>query len=106
MCREISAILAGLTLEADGIYSSVLPTAERQADEIRDRVSVAQRSDDDLLFEISRHHSISVMDRELRRFLRDVPADGIVADIGGGWGSRGAWVLETTMCTRSDVTGI
>jgi ubiquinone/menaquinone biosynthesis C-methylase UbiE len=86
MRREIAVILDGLNLEADGIYSSVLPTAVQQADEIRDRARVAQQTSGDLLVEIGRHHSIPVMEEEIRRFLRGVRADGVVADIGGGWG--------------------
>jgi ubiquinone/menaquinone biosynthesis C-methylase UbiE len=97
--QDIATILDGLKLEADGIYSSVLPTAEHQADEIRDRERVARQTYTDVLFEIGRHHSIPVMDQEIRRFLRGVPADGVVADIGGGWG----WHWRHLDAERPDV---
>lgn len=100
MRRRIAPILHGLRLEADGIYSSVLPEDERQSDEIRDRAHVARQTYGDLLHEVSRHHSIPVMDHEVSRFLRDVPADGVVADIGGGWG----WHWRHLDNERSDVS--
>lgn len=83
---EVAAVLGGLERGPDGIYSSVLPPAPDQADEIRERETVAAREYPDLLREIGRHHSIPVMDRELRRFLRGVPVNGLVIDVGGGWG--------------------
>jgi ubiquinone/menaquinone biosynthesis C-methylase UbiE len=95
----MTAILKALTLEADGIYSSVLPSAARQADEVRERERVARRRYPDLMHEIARHHSIPVMDREVRRFLREVPADGVVLDVGGGWG----WHWRCLDAERPDV---
>jgi ubiquinone/menaquinone biosynthesis C-methylase UbiE len=92
---EIAVILDGLTLEADGIYSAPLPVLEQQADEFRERAAVGGRDYPDLLLEISRHHSIPVMDREVREFLRGIPVGGLVADVGGGWGwhwrNLGTW---------------
>ncbi len=86
MRREVSIILGGLELGADGIYSAVLAAAPDQADEVREREVIARLEHPDLLLEIGRHHSIPVMDRELRTFLRGVRAHGVVVDVGGGWG--------------------
>lgn len=86
MRRDVAAILDGLKLDEDGIYSSALHPAATQVDEIRERERVARRTYPDLLREIARHHSVPVMDAEIQRFLRRVPTDGVVADIGGGWG--------------------
>ena len=78
--------LEGLELGADGIYSGALPSAVDQADEVREREAVGRRDYPDPLSEVGLHHSIPVMDREVRLFLGRVPADGLVVDIGGGWG--------------------
>ena len=99
MRRDVAAILDGLEREADGIYSAVLPKTAEQGDEMREREAFAARDHADLLVEISRHHSIPVMDREVRRFLGGVPAHGVVADIGGGWG----WQWRHLKADRPDV---
>jgi SAM-dependent methyltransferase len=76
-----------------------LPDATAQADEVREREAIARREYPDLLVEIGRHHSIPVMDREVRWFLDRIPANGVVADIGGGWG----WHWRRLGSTRPDV---
>lgn len=100
MRREIAAVLDGLELGVDGIYSSAFSTGASQADEVREREGVARRVHGDLLVEIGRHHSIPVMDREVRRFLRGVPEHGVVADVGGGWG----WHWRRLDAERPDVS--
>ena len=99
MRHEVAAILNGLELEADGIYSSAFPKATGQADEIRERETFALRKHPDLLLEIGRHHSIPVMDREVRLFLGGIPSHGVVADVGGGWG----WHWRRLATERPDV---
>jgi ubiquinone/menaquinone biosynthesis C-methylase UbiE len=104
MARPIGArltdILGALERGADGIYStSILPGTD-QADEIRLREAVAARGHADILAEISRHHSIPVMDRELRAFLAAVQLGGIVIDVGGGWG----WHWRELAETRADLS--
>lgn len=83
---KIAVALDGLELSGDGIYSAVLTAETEQADEVRLREAVAQREHGDLLAEIARHHSIAAMAGEVRWFLRRIPVDGVVVDIGGGWG--------------------
>jgi len=92
-------ILDGLTLDTDGIYSGVLPPLTDQADEVRERTAVAERAGANLLREIADHHSIPVMDREVRLFLRGVSTGGVVADVGGGW----AWHWRRVKAERPDV---
>lgn len=94
----IANILDGLQLAADGIYSS-LSAEPRQTDEVREREAVARGAYPDLLLEIGRHHSVPVMDREVRSFLDGVPARGVVADIGCGWG----WHWRRLDAQRPDV---
>lgn len=96
--ERILEILSGLKLEADGIYSSVLPAPATQADEVREREAVARRTTQ-LLHEIGRHHSIQVMDREVRAFLSGIPAQGVLVDVGGGWG----WHWRRLDVERRDV---
>ena len=92
-------MLDGLELGPDGIYSGMLPVAPGQADEARERQAVARREYPDLLLEVGRHHSIPVMDREVVSFLGGVPSDGVVVDIGGGWG----WHWRHLDVNRPDV---
>lgn len=99
MRRAVASVLEGLELGADGIYSAAIPAASDQTDELGFREAVARREHADLLGLIGRHHSIPVMDRELRQFLRGVPPDGVVADIGGGWG----WHWRCLNAERPDV---
>ena len=99
MRREVEAILRGLSQDEDGVYSSALHPAASQGDEIRQRERVARHTYPDLLQEIARHHSIPVMDREVRRFLRGIPSGGVVADVGGGWG----WHWRHLAVERPDV---
>ena len=77
----------------------MLPAVPDQADEVHEREAVAQREYPDLLLEVARHHSIPVMDREVRSFLDCIAADGVVADIGGGWG----WHWRHLDVERADV---
>ncbi len=97
--KAAAAVLEGLERGPDGIYSAGLIPTSDQSDEIRLRETVAQRDHHDLLAEVARHHSIPVMAGEVRWFLRRIPADGIVADIGGGWG----WHWRRLDVERPDV---
>lgn len=84
--KAAAAVLEGLERGPDGIYSAALAPPSDQVDEIRLREMVAQRDYDDLLAEVARHHSVPVMAGEVHWFLRRIRPDGIVADVGGGWG--------------------
>ena len=53
-----------------------------------------------MLPEIGRHHSIAVMEREVHAFLGDVPAGGVLVDVGGGW----AWHWRRLDGERPDVS--
>ena len=77
----------------------MVPVAPGQADEARERQAVARREYPDLLLEVGRHHSIPAMDREVLSFLGRVPSDGVVVDIGGGWG----WHWRHLDVNRPDV---
>ncbi|MCP4912368.1 MAG: methyltransferase domain-containing protein [Oligoflexia bacterium] len=57
-----------------------------QETEIKLREEVAERSYDDYLKELSHHHSIPVMDVEVENFLKLIPQNGTIIDVGGCWG--------------------
>lgn len=88
-----------LQLGNDSIYFYSFVNSS-QAEEIRMRESVASRNYKDYLSDISYHHSIPVMDREIEMFLKKIPKNGTVIDIGGCWG----WHWRRNRRIRPDVT--
>jgi len=88
------------TMGSDGIFSGVIidglcsQTVER---ELRERVAAAHN--DNYLDEVGKNHSISVMDYEINRFLKSMPENALVLDIGGCWG----WHWRRLADTRPDV---
>ena len=64
------------------------------------RDAVSARDYEDYLEEISAHHSIPVMDREVDRFLERIARNGLVVDVSGCWG----WHWRRISNTRPDVT--
>lgn len=95
----VETILSNLNLGADGIYSYDFDNQD-QADEAELRSSVASNSCKDYLQEISKHHSIPVMDREVAHFLCSIPKNGLIVDVGGCWG----WHWRHISSSRPDVT--
>jgi ubiquinone/menaquinone biosynthesis C-methylase UbiE len=73
--------------------------SEGQAIEIKLRESVAGEIYEDYLLEVSRHHSVPVMDAEVLRFLEKIPHGGLVCDVGGCWG----WHWRNIANIRPDV---
>ena len=95
----MSGLLDQMKKGADGIYGSVAAGGSQQV-EIDMRRDVATRLYDDYLGEISQHHSVPVMDREVRRFLAAIPSNGVICDVGGCWG----WIWRDIATLRPDVT--
>jgi ubiquinone/menaquinone biosynthesis C-methylase UbiE len=50
------------------------------------RKKIAKIKYKNFLKEISYHHSINVMDREVEKFIKLLPKNSIICDIGGSWG--------------------
>jgi ubiquinone/menaquinone biosynthesis C-methylase UbiE len=50
------------------------------------RTKIAKKKYENFYEEIALHHSINVMDREVKKFLKLLPKNSIVCDIGGSWG--------------------
>ena len=78
-------ILSKLSLGDDSIFSYP-HTSTGQSEEIRLRESVAEQQYADYLLELSKYHSIPVMDREVRLFLNSISKNGSIMDVGGCWG--------------------
>lgn len=86
---SVLPFLARLTLGDDGIWGNAMPS-ESQKDEQALREKVASAEYCDYLLEIPKHHSIEVMDKEVREFIKTIPVNGVICDVGGCWG----WALR------------
>ena len=98
MEKRIKNILSHLKLGEDDIFSYDFTNIE-QDEERKLRESVASQDYQNYLDKISNHHSIPVMDREVDKFLKDIPPHGIVVDVGGCWG----WHWRRMNYVRPDV---
>lgn len=98
MEKRIKNTLSYLELGADNIFSYDFTNIE-QGEELKLRESVASQNYQGYLDEISNHHSIPVMDREVDIFLKNIPLHGIVVDIGGCWG----WHWRRMNYVRPDI---
>jgi ubiquinone/menaquinone biosynthesis C-methylase UbiE len=75
-----------LALKDDAIFSSDFD-ASGQEQEVRNREYVANHaSRTEILTLVSQHHSVPVMDREVALFLKTIPYNGLILDVGGCWG--------------------
>jgi ubiquinone/menaquinone biosynthesis C-methylase UbiE len=80
------------------IYKTQI-TAKKQLKEIELRKKVAKRNYLDHLNEISKYHSVNVMDNEIIFFLEKIPKNSLVCDLGGGW----AWHWRNINKIRPDI---
>lgn len=96
--RRLLKLLDGLDLGADGIWSGVIsPCGQEEERNLREKV--AAKYYDNYLKGIAKHHSIPVMDHEVRRFLDKVGQDAVILDVGGCWG----WHWRKLSKQRTDV---
>ncbi|EMN24405.1 class I SAM-dependent methyltransferase [Leptospira kirschneri] len=96
--EKIKNILGFLSLSKDGIYSAEIPFSQQEV-ELKMRSEVASREYSNYFEVISKNHSIPVMDREVKRFLKKIKSNGIILDIGGCWG----WHWRNIPIERPDV---
>lgn len=94
----ISQLLSQVQLGDDGIYGYPF-TNIKQAMEIELREKVATAGYDNPIKKIAKHHSVPVMDFEVARFLRQIPENARIVDVGGCWG----WHWRKLQQTRPDV---
>ncbi|MAU63839.1 MAG: SAM-dependent methyltransferase [Flavobacteriaceae bacterium] len=92
-------ILNNLNLEVDGIYSGLKSNANDQKLEISLRELVASKNYSNYLKSVAKSHSIKVMDYEVERFLKKMPQNAVILDIGGCWG----WHWRKINIIRSDI---
>jgi ubiquinone/menaquinone biosynthesis C-methylase UbiE len=95
----LEEILSDLRLGKDGVYSYEFKNTE-QDDEIKLRESVASLNYQNYLQKLSYHHSVPVMDKEVNLFLKKIPKNGIIVDVGGCWG----WHWRRISNVRPDIT--
>lgn len=76
----------GLQQDSDGVYG-LAPENTAQKNEAMFRESIANfPTNINILREVGHHHSIQVMDREVRRFTHQLPFNARIIDVGGCWG--------------------
>lgn len=91
--------ILGLHQDSDGIYGQA-PENLAQKSEVQFRESIVRLSNNaDTLMEVGHHHSIQVMDREVRRFIRQMPLNARIVDVGGCWG----WHWRNISWSRPDI---
>jgi ubiquinone/menaquinone biosynthesis C-methylase UbiE len=95
---RLQALLNGLKLGADGIWSGPV-FAGSQEEERKLREQVAAKHHENYMRDIAKHHSIPVMDHEIKRFLGNMPLDAVILDAGGCWG----WHWRKILKQRPDV---
>jgi len=80
--EKLQDMLSNLTLGNDGIYSYDFNNIDQEG-EIKLRESVANDTYDNYFDTLSKHHSISVMDREVKLFCNQMPKNAKIIDVGG-----------------------
>ena len=85
MSRPINEILSGFSFDENGVWCSSFENFSQEG-EIKLREKVAAKVYNDYISEVAKHHSVQVMDFEVRQALRTVPKNGVIVDVGGCWG--------------------
>ena len=78
-------LLNKLKVFDDQIYGKVSTYGDQSA-EAKIRTVNAKKIYSSYLNEICNYHSVPVMDREVRIFLKNLPKNAVVLDVGGCWG--------------------
>lgn len=97
--NKIRTILKNYYYDKDlKVYKTKIKS-KKQIKEIETRKKVAIANYKNYLEEISKFHSINVMDKEINFFLKQIPENSIICDIGGCW----AWHWRNILQQRPDV---
>tara|TARA_Y100000590_G_scaffold399714_1_gene483239 strand:+ start:82 stop:924 length:843 start_codon:yes stop_codon:yes gene_type:complete len=94
----MSSILKKLSISSEKIYYDDFNNSS-QVNELKFRKKISSEKKIDYFKEISKNHSIRVMDNEIVRILKKVPKNGLILDLGGCWG----WHWRNIILTRPDV---
>lgn len=81
---DLLRIFNNMDLGSDGIYG-VMGHSTAQSVEIKNRSEIAKNNHQDYLSVVPLNHSIPVMDREVEKFIKCIPQNGIILDLGGCW---------------------
>lgn len=95
---NLASLFVGLELGSDGIWSGPMPESQQRTERAM-REEVAEDFNADYMTNISKHHSVSVMDYELDRFLLKMPVGARILDVGGCWG----WHWRNLLTKRPDI---
>ena len=99
MIPKLKYLMQFYPLGEDKIYGKPITVSKDQLIEIKLRKIVARIKTQNYLDMIRRSHSIPVMDHEVEIFLKKIPKNGLILDIGGCWG----WHWRNIDHKRNDV---
>ena len=93
------AILKNFIIDKNNIYgNSTINLSQQIEHQLREDVANIEYSD--YLLEISKHHSVGVMDHEIKLFCKGIKNNGVIIDVGGCWG----WHWRDLHIIRPDLT--
>ena len=78
--------LKNLERKEDSIWGNVYDYGKQKQEKLLREEYANNKKYGDYLSEIKGHHSIPVMDNEVKKFLNLIPKNGVILDIGGCWG--------------------
>jgi len=96
--KRLKLALNRVHRDSAGIWRNATPQTVSQSEEMRVRESVAEAALQDLKSEnllqvAAHHHSIPVMTQTLTAWLKKLPQDSLVIDVGAGW----SWVWSEVL---------
>ena len=98
MEEKIQKILSSYTKNNSNIYLGKVSSNDQAKElELREKVAIENKFD---LDQVAKHHSIEVMDNEVKNFILPLKQNSIVLDVGCGW----CWHWRKIKKLRSDIT--
>ena len=99
MDNSKNKFLKNLEHKEDSIWGNVYDYGKQKQEKILREEYANNKKYGDYLSEIKHHHSIPVMDSEVKKFLNLIPKNGVILDIGGCWG----WHWRNLNNVRPDI---
>ena len=99
MDNSKNKFLKNLEHKEDSIWGNVYDYGKQKQEKILREEYANNKKYGDYLSEIKYHHSIPVMDNEVKKFLNLIPKNGVILDIGGCWG----WHWRNINNVRPDI---
>ena len=94
----MNKFLKNIKCNDDYIWGNVNNYGKQEQEKLL-RIEISNKKYKNYLSEIKKHHSIPVMDCEIKKFLNKIPENGVILDIGGCWG----WHWRNLNTIRPDV---